>query len=176
MSTKSPIDISQAPSLSGAWDADAKTAAPAGHTYGNAGQINAMIGHALLDFLSFVYQCDAVRCHYGVIGKRPFEGAFGLHLSSTIEPLNPLMGRNLQAFLGMVAKDADAHDQGVYIFRDFGDEEDKQIIVYADPRKMMDYVYSLYVDAGVQCDFTRQYSRMTEALTPRTRNGGFYLN
>lgn len=144
--------------------------------YGSAQHINAIIGNALLDYLEVIYQSIGINCLHGPIEDGPFHAAQGIYLTSAIGTLNPIMARNLELFLDMVAGDGEAHRRDIHIFRDHSTDRDRRIIVYDDAREMMEYTYLLYKDRGILCDFTRQYDQIVSALKPRNNADGFYLN
>lgn len=142
--------------------------------YGTIGQINALIGNALLDYLYLCYQTEGITCNYGEIADGPYEGHQGLQMKCGIASINPLMARNFELFLDKVGKDPLAQKYNVNIFHD--NRQEQRLVVYADPREMMGYLYDLYQDAGIRCDFTRFYHQTAEALKPRKDDYAFYLN
>lgn len=160
-------------SLTDRWSQETTLPAPA-KNYGTVGQINAMIGNALLDYLYLVFQTDSIACNYGEIAHIPFEGYQGLQMACSVSTFNPHMAGNLEKFLNMVSKDTDAHERDIHVFHD--SEKSQRLIVYSDPRVMLEYVHLLYKDAGILCDFTRFYNQTAAALAPRDSYGGFYLN
>jgi hypothetical protein len=173
MSVKQESTLNPITSLTDKWSRETALPEPA-KNYGTTGQINVLISNALLDYLYLTFRTDNIACNYGEIAQTPFEGYQGLQLSCAVSALNPVMAGNLEKFLDMVSKDADAYERDIHVFHD--NEKSQRLLVYSDPRVMMEYVYLLYKDARILCDFTRFYSQTAEALAPRNNDNGFYLN